>query len=353
MPGLVVPVPFPAVLHAGEGGQLCPLAGKAQAGGVLGGVGLHIGFELFKGPLQDGDVRPGGVVLVFHAGAAGHLALGQLFQDGGGQLHFLPQGPLQVLQGDVPGAEEGGLCPHHRHHGGLHPHRAGPAVQDQGQAALHIGPDVLGGGGAGPARPVGRGGRKGAAAGLDDLAHHRVAGHPDAHRVQPGAALVRHLGAARHDDGQRPGPEGRGQQPGPLGELADQTRQHPDVVDVDDEGVVLGAALGRKDLFHRAAVAGVGGDAVHRLGGQGDDLPLPQQGGSPGDARLVCRAEKGFDAHNRLRFLFHSCSWPSFSACSCRTRASSTWSRPPSMILSRLWTVRPMRWSVQRSWGKL
>src|SRR5699024_743992 len=93
------PRPLPGRTPRREGGQLCPLAGKAQAGGVLGGVGLHIGFELFKGPFQDGDVRPGSVVLVFHAGAAGHLALGQLFQDGGGQLHFLPQGPLQVLQG--------------------------------------------------------------------------------------------------------------------------------------------------------------------------------------------------------------------------------------------------------------
>ena len=73
--------------------------------------GLHIGFELFKGAVQQGDVRLGRVVFVLHAGAADHCALRQLFEDGLRDLDFLAEGTFQVLQCNVAGAEQGRFSP--------------------------------------------------------------------------------------------------------------------------------------------------------------------------------------------------------------------------------------------------
>ena len=151
------------------------------------------------------------------------------------------------------------------------------AVQDQGQTAVHIGEDVLCVGGAGFAGQVGRRGRKGTAAGLDDRTGHRVAGHPDADGVQTGAALRRHLRAARHDDGQRAGAERRHEQLCPLRHLADEAGQHLRAGDMDDQGVILRAALGHKDFCHSFPIAGIGCDAVDRLRGQSHQLAAPQQ----------------------------------------------------------------------------
>ena len=74
-----------------------------------------------------------------------------------------------------------------------------------------------------------------------------------------------------------PGQKAAGQLVGAVGHLGDDAVEHLHAVDVHDEGVILGAALCLKYFFHRCAVAGVGGDAVDRLGGQGDQLALLQE----------------------------------------------------------------------------
>ena len=122
------------------------------------------------------------------------------------------------------------------------------------------------------------GGSKGAAALFNDGAGHRVAGHPDAHGVQTGTALRCHLRAAGHNDGERAGAERSHQQLGALRHLADKAGQHFRSGDMDDQGIVLRAALGHKDLLHSLAVAGIGSNAVNRLGGQGHQLTVLQQG---------------------------------------------------------------------------
>ena len=101
---LIGTVALASILHAGHT-QLFRLAGKAQAAGILLGVGIHIGFELLKGAVQQGHIRLGGVVLVLHAGAAHHSTLRQLFEDGFGHFHLFAQGTLEVLQRDVARAE--------------------------------------------------------------------------------------------------------------------------------------------------------------------------------------------------------------------------------------------------------
>ena len=51
---LVGSVALPAILHTGYA-QLFGLAGKAEAAGVLSGVGIHIGFELLEGAVHEGS----------------------------------------------------------------------------------------------------------------------------------------------------------------------------------------------------------------------------------------------------------------------------------------------------------
>ena len=104
-----------------------------------------------------------------------------------------------------------------------------------------------------------------------------MAGHADAHGVQTGAALRRHLRAAGHDDGERAGAERCHQQLGALRHLADKAGQHFRAGDMDDEGIVLRTSLRHKDLFDRLAVACIGSNAVNRLGGQCHQLTFLQQ----------------------------------------------------------------------------
>ena len=292
---LIGTVALAAILHAGHT-QLFRLAGKAQAAGILLGVGIHIGFELLKGAFQQGHIRLGCVVLVLHAGAAHHSTLRQLFEDGFGHFHLFAEGTLEVLQRDVARAEQGGLFAHHRHHSAFYAHVALAAVQNQRQAAVHIGEHILRVGGAGLAGKIGAGGSKGAAALFNDGAGHRVAGHPDAHGVQTGTALRCHLRAAGHNDGERAGAERSHQQLGALRHLADKAGQHFRSGDVDDQGIVLRAALGHKDLLHSLAVAGIGSNAVNRLGGQGHQLTVLQQGSGFFNALFV-RCGQNFSFH--------------------------------------------------------
>ena len=95
-------------------------------------MGIHIGLELLKGAVQQGDICLRGVMLILHAGAADNSALGQLFEDGFGDLDLLTQSALQIFQRDMAGAEQGGLFAYHRDHGALHTHIALAAIQDQG-----------------------------------------------------------------------------------------------------------------------------------------------------------------------------------------------------------------------------
>ena len=47
--------------------------------------------------------------------------------------------------------------------------------------------------------------------------------------------------------------------------------------DVEDQRIVLGTALGRKNARHRVRVQAVGPQAVHRLGGDANQLAGAEQ----------------------------------------------------------------------------
>ena len=149
-----------------------------------------------------------------------------------------------------------------------------------------------------------------------------------------------------HDHRQWAGPKGFGQLVGRVGHLGHDALEHLHAVDVHDQGVILGAALGLKNLFDCFAIAGVGRDAVDRLGRQGDQLAFLQQ---------FCRQCNAFVIHwQNLCIHYASPLFAlSFSSRSAKISGSSTRSRSPSSTLCRLRSVKPMRWSVTRSCGKL
>ena len=67
---------------------------------------------------------------------------------------------------------------------------------------------------------------------------------------------------------------------------------------------ILRAPLGYKDIAHRRAVAGISGNAVDRLGGQGYKLSLPQQLRGLGHACFISRQNSGFDFHTNHRSFY-------------------------------------------------
>ena len=64
------------------------------------------------------------------------------------------------------------------------------------------------------------------------------------------------------------------------------------------------APLGHKDIAHRRTVAGIGGNAVDRLSGQGYKLSLPQQLRGLGYACFIGRQNSGFDFHTNHRSFY-------------------------------------------------
>ena len=91
-----------------------------------------------------------------------------------------------------------------------------------------------------------------------------------------------HAFAARQDQGQRAGPEGVDQALREIGHGGGKVRHGGRPGHVHDQRVVGRAALGGKDGAHRRVVAGVGRQAVDRLGGQAEQLA----GGEPLDREI-------------------------------------------------------------------
>ena len=253
------------------------------------GGGPHPPQDLLGGLLRragdDGDRRLGGVVAVLHAGGLGLLALRQGAVDG--LVHIdLADEPLQVLQGQSAGTQQPGRVAGQVQNRGLHTHRTGTAVHHAADPAVHILQHVLGSRAAGPAGEVGAGGRDGDARLPDDRQRHRVVGAAHRHRVQPGGGLVRDDGPPLQDHSQGAGPEFPGQHIGQGRHVGAVAGQPLGAGHMDDEGIVLGPALGLKDPLHRGAVQSVGPQAVHRLRGDAHQAAVLQDLGRCADLVL-------------------------------------------------------------------
>ena len=112
-------------------------------------------------------------------------------------------------------------------------------------------------------------------------------------RVEAGGDEVgdRRVRPLRQDERQRARPEGVGEA------LAHRRRRRAIAArrgergDVDDQRVEARPALGDEDRADGARVAGVGGEAVDRLGRHGDELAAPQRRDAPWQS--PCRARAG------------------------------------------------------------
>ena len=171
-------------------------------------MGLHIRRILLKAAPHNDHVGFWGIVLILHSGRAGNLALLQLVGDGPGQQNLFAQRLSQLLLGDVPGAQQHRLRAGNVDDRGLHAHFAGPAIQNQGQPAVHIRQHILCRGGAGAAGAIGRRRRKRQPGQFHQAVGHRVRGHTHSHGIQPGAHLIRQPGPSGQNHAQGAGPEG-------------------------------------------------------------------------------------------------------------------------------------------------
>ena len=130
-------------------------------------------------------------------------------------------------------------------------------------------------------RGHGRAGRR------DERVGRGVRRDPDADGVEAGGHEVGHLRAAGEHEGERAGPEARGE--GAHARVVG--RRDPAEVgrvrEVHDERVERRAGLHLEDAGHRPRVEGVGAEAVDGLGGEGHE-PAPAQ-----DARPPPRSRRG------------------------------------------------------------
>ena len=198
---------------------------------------------------------------------------------------------LDLRAGDVPWAQQHGLAAGAVDDGGLDAHRAFTAVQNH-QVRAQFGAHMCRRGGTDPAKSVGTGGCKAWHAprqtGLQQLLGHRVRGAAQTDRVLPACRCRGHPRQARQNQGERPGPKNVDQRLCKVRHLRRKQRHLGCAGQVHDQRMIGRAALGHKDFGHRRIVGGVGGQAVHRLGGQAHQLAVTQGDSGLVDAGVVC-----------------------------------------------------------------
>ena len=241
------------------------------------------------------DRRLGRIVSVGHAGRSGFLPRFHLSGDGSVHRH-LPKHLLQLLQRHAAGPQQPWRFTCQVDDGGLHSHTAGSAVHNGVDLALHILQHVLCGGRTGSAGGVARRGGYRHTGQCDDLPAKIVsrAAHP--HGIQSGRHHIGHIVLTRQHHGQRSGPEGLCQRIGTFGNIPAVALQPARLRDVQDQRVILRAALGSKNICHRFGVKPIGTKTVHRLGGNAHKSAFPQDGG--GKLYFILRQILRFHAQN-------------------------------------------------------
>ena len=212
---------------------------------------------------------------VLHARCAGPLPRRHLLRDRLIHRHLAEHG-AQLLERQPARAQQTRRRAGQVDDGRFHTHAAGPAVHHAVDPAVHVLADMRGGRTARAARGVGA--RRGDwnAGGRDDRARHRVIGaaHPDG--VQPAGGDERHAVRLRQYHRQRPGPEAPGKAVRRLRHVLAVAREPARVGDMQDERVILRAALGLKNVPHGVRVQSVRAEAVDRLGRDGEQPAAAQ-----------------------------------------------------------------------------
>ena len=224
---------------------------------------------------DDRDGRLRRIMAVLHARCAGPLPRRHLLRDRLIHRHLAEHG-AQLLERQPARAQQARRRTGQVDDGRFHAHTAGAAVHHAVDPAVHVLADVRGGRTARAARGVGarRGDRN--AGGRDDRTRHRVIGaaHPDG--VQPAGGDERHAVRLRQYHRQRPGPEAPGKAVRRLRHILAVAREPARVWDMQDERVILRAALGLKNVPHGVRVQSVRAEAVDRLGRDGEQPAAAQ-----------------------------------------------------------------------------
>ena len=272
--------------EVGHGSQIVDLMpgeqrqkfGKADDPGLFFTVGGDVGGALSGVAGDHGDRGLGGVVAVLHARGLGPLAVGRLADHGLVHSH-LAQDFFQRLQGQPAGPEQPGRRHGQINDGALHADAAGAAVHNAVDLAPHVLHHMSGGGGAGTARGIARGGGNGNPGPANDLQGQGMVGAADAHGLQTAGGPQRYDVPPGQDHGQGPGPEPPGQGVGRMGDVPAEFRQPAGVGNMENQRVVLGTALGLEDMEHRGLIEPVGPEAIDGLRGN------PQQPAAANDGR--------------------------------------------------------------------
>ena len=111
----------------------------------------------------------------------------------------------------------------------------------------------------------------------------RLQWHPQHYRAARVTEIPLQRRRLLHHQTQRPGPEGANEFMGRIRHRIDQSGDGVPTADQYSDRHVAAAALSRQQVCHGAVVEGVGGNAVHGVGGQHDEPSTLDRIGCRGD----------------------------------------------------------------------
>ena len=286
---------------------------KADHARVLRCMGQKIARARLRPTGNDRDGGLGRVVAVFHAGGTRLFAVIHLLRHGFVNRH-LAQRVNKAFQRQSARAQELRRRNREIDDRRLDAHLAGASVHDAVDLPPHILAHVLRRCAAGAARGVSARRGDGHARLFDDGARHRMVGTSHADRLKSARRAQRHAGLFLQDHRQRAGPEALGQPVGRVRYILAVAREPAYVGNVQNEGVVLRAALGFENMQHGIFVKSVRTEAVHRLRRDRQKPPAAQDIRRLRDALFILhRAEgKPFCFQCSLFFLKLRCSRAAF-----------------------------------------
>lgn len=246
--------------------------------------GVHAGARA----LDEGEGGFRGVVAVFHAGGFGD---GMRADERGVEADAAEEF-LEHFARDGAGAQDGRGRLGAVDDGGFDAVTAGAAVEDEGDAPLHVAQDGGGGRGARTAGDVSGGSGDGDAGRADHGAGDGVFRHADADGCEAAGDAVGNDGFPPQDEGDGAGAEGREEFFGTGRDVGGDGIDHRAVCDVEDQGVVRGASLRFVDARAGGRVEAVCAEAVDGLRRKGDEAAAAQDIAGAGDGGL-CRGRVG------------------------------------------------------------
>ena len=237
--------------------------------------GVHAGARA----IDEGEGGFRGVVAVFHAGGFGD---GMRADERGVEADAAEEF-LEHFARDGAGAQDGRGRLGAVDDGGFDAVTAGAAVEDEGDAPLHVAQDGGGGRGARAAGDVGGGGGDGDAGRADHGAGDGVFRHADADGREAAGDAVGNDGFPPQDEGDGAGAEGREEFFGAGRDVGGDGVDHRAVCDVEDERIVRWASLRLVDAGAGSRVEAVRAEAVDGLGRKGDEAAAAQDAAGAGD----------------------------------------------------------------------